>query len=107
VIGRQRSDAGFPFAFPLSRKTASVPICSDVHFETRPRHRGRVIVIDHAIDHVSGRQSIESDPIDLVNGLRAAGWTDPQIVATVHVTGIFAYMNRVAEAFGLVPPAPK
>jgi uncharacterized peroxidase-related enzyme len=35
------------------------------------------------------------------NGLRAAGWTDPQIVATVHVTAFFAYMNRVAEAFGL------
>jgi len=36
-----------------------------------------------------------------IDGLRAAGWTDPQIVATVHVTGFFAYMNRVAEAFGL------
>jgi len=33
--------------------------------------------------------------------LRALGWTDPQIVATVHVAGFFAYMNRVAEAFGL------
>ena len=33
--------------------------------------------------------------------LRAHGWTDPQIVATVHVTAFFAYMNRVAEAFGL------
>ena len=30
-----------------------------------------------------------------------AGWTDPQIVATVHVASFFAYMNRVAEAFGL------
>ena len=34
-------------------------------------------------------------------GLRAHGWTDAQIVATVHVTAFFAYMNRVAEAFGL------
>ena len=34
--------------------------------------------------------------------LRSAGWTDPQIVATIHVTSFFAYMNRVAEAFGLV-----
>lgn len=33
--------------------------------------------------------------------LRAEGWTDPQIVATVHVTAFFAYMNRVAEAFGV------
>lgn len=36
-----------------------------------------------------------------IDGLRDAGWTDPQIVATVHVTAFFAYMNRVAEAFGL------
>lgn len=36
-----------------------------------------------------------------INGLRAEGWTDPQIVATVHVTALFAYFNRVAEAFGL------
>jgi uncharacterized peroxidase-related enzyme len=39
-----------------------------------------------------------------MNGLRAAGWSDAQIVATVHVTAFFAYMNRVAEAFGLEPP---
>ena len=36
-----------------------------------------------------------------MEGLRSAGWTDREIVATVHVTGFFAYMNRVAEAFGL------
>ena len=38
-----------------------------------------------------------------IEGLRAEGWSDPQIVATVHVTGFFSYMNRVAEAFGLTP----
>lgn len=36
-----------------------------------------------------------------VDGLRAAGWTDPQIVATVHVSAFFAYMNRIAGAFGV------
>jgi uncharacterized peroxidase-related enzyme len=36
-----------------------------------------------------------------IEGLRAHGWEEPQIVAAVHVTGFFAYMNRVAEAFGL------
>ena len=36
-----------------------------------------------------------------MDGLRAEGWTDPEIVATVHVASLFAYMNRVAEAFGL------
>ena len=40
-----------------------------------------------------------------IEGLRAEGWTEPQIAATVHVTGFFSYMNRVAEAFGLVPSA--
>ena len=38
-----------------------------------------------------------------IESLRAEGWTDAQIVATVHVTGFFSYMNRVAEAFGLSP----
>jgi uncharacterized peroxidase-related enzyme len=38
-----------------------------------------------------------------IDGLRAQGWSDPQIVAAVHVTAFFAYMNRVAEAFGLSP----
>lgn len=38
-----------------------------------------------------------------ISGLRVEGWSDPQIVATVHITGLFAYMNRVAEAFGLTP----
>jgi alkylhydroperoxidase family enzyme len=41
-----------------------------------------------------------------IDGLRAEVWTDPQIIATVHVTGIFACMNRVAEAFGLTPIPP-
>lgn len=36
-----------------------------------------------------------------VDGLRTAGWSDPQIVATVHVCAFFAYMNRVAAAFGV------
>ena len=42
----------------------------------------------------------EMTEADLV-ALRAQGWSDPQIVATVHVTSFFAYMNRVAEAFGV------
>jgi uncharacterized peroxidase-related enzyme len=42
----------------------------------------------------------EMSAADLAD-LRAQGWTDPQIVATVHVTAFFAYMNRVAEAFGV------
>ena len=36
-----------------------------------------------------------------VDGLRVAGWTDSQIVATVHVCAFFSYMNRVSAAFGV------
>jgi uncharacterized peroxidase-related enzyme len=39
-----------------------------------------------------------------IERLRAEGWTDPQIVATVHVTAFFAYMNRIAEALGVTQP---
>ena len=36
-----------------------------------------------------------------IDGLRAAGWSDAQIVATVHVCAFFAYMNRISGAFGV------
>jgi uncharacterized peroxidase-related enzyme len=36
-----------------------------------------------------------------VQQLQAAGWTEPQIAEAVHVIGLFAYFNRVANAFGL------
>ena len=47
-------------------------------------------------------------------GLRKAGWSDPQIAEAVYVTALFAFFNRVADAFGLkssshrelqIPPA--
>ncbi len=39
-----------------------------------------------------------------VEGLRALGWTDPQIAECVYVTALFAFFNRVADAFGLQDP---
>lgn len=33
--------------------------------------------------------------------LRAHGWTDPQIAEMVYVTALFAFFNRVADAFGI------
>ncbi len=36
-----------------------------------------------------------------VAGLRKAGWSDPQIAEAVYVTALFAFFNRVADAFGL------
>jgi alkylhydroperoxidase family enzyme len=39
-----------------------------------------------------------------VETLRKHGWTDPQIGETVYITALFAFFNRVADAFGLEDP---
>ena len=38
-----------------------------------------------------------------VEKLRAAGWKEEQIAEAVYITALFAFFNRVADAFG-VPP---
>jgi alkylhydroperoxidase family enzyme len=39
-----------------------------------------------------------------VERLRAAGWTDPQIAEAVYIIALFAFFNRVADAFGIGSP---
>jgi alkylhydroperoxidase family enzyme len=36
-----------------------------------------------------------------VERLRQAGWTEDQIAEAVYVTALFAFFNRVADAFGV------
>jgi len=38
-----------------------------------------------------------------VEKLRAAGWEEEQIAEAVYINALFAFFNRVADAFG-VPP---
>jgi alkylhydroperoxidase family enzyme len=38
-----------------------------------------------------------------VQVLRDLGWTDPQIAEAVYITAMFAFFNRVADAFGIEP----
>jgi len=38
-----------------------------------------------------------------VQALRGQGWTDPQIAEAVYITAMFAFFNRVADAFGIAP----
>ena len=40
---------------------------------------------------------------DDVQKLRDAGWSEDQIAEAVYITAMFAFFNRVADAFG-VPP---
>ena len=35
--------------------------------------------------------------------LRDHGWTEPQIAEAVYITAMFAFFNRVADAFGIAP----
>ena len=39
-----------------------------------------------------------------VKPLRDVGWTDEQIAEAVYVVAMFAFFNRVADAFGLQDP---
>ncbi len=38
-----------------------------------------------------------------VQHLRDHGWKEPQIAEAVYVTAMFAFFNRVADAFGIAP----
>ena len=38
-----------------------------------------------------------------VQSLRDHGWTEPQIAEAVYITAMFAFFNRVADAFGIAP----
>jgi alkylhydroperoxidase family enzyme len=37
-----------------------------------------------------------------IERLRQHGWSDPQIAEAVYVTALFAFFNRVADAFGII-----
>lgn len=39
-----------------------------------------------------------------VQTLRDIGWSDPQIAECVYIASLFAFFNRVADAFGLEDP---
>jgi len=40
---------------------------------------------------------------DDVRKLREFGWSDNQISEAVYITALFAFFNRVADAFGIPP----
>lgn len=39
-----------------------------------------------------------------VQHLRDLGWTDPQMAEAIYIAALFAFFNRVADAFGLADP---
>ncbi|MFN0017007.1 MAG: carboxymuconolactone decarboxylase family protein [Pirellulaceae bacterium] len=49
------------------------------------------------------RHAYKNTPED-VQKVRGAGWTEEQIAEGVYVVAMFAFFNRVADAFGLEDP---
>ena len=49
------------------------------------------------------RHAYKNTPED-VQRVRDAGWTEPQIAEGVYIVALFAFFNRVADAFGLEDP---
>ncbi len=56
------------------------------------------VLLDYAelITKAASRSTAED-----VQKLRDAGWNDNQISEAVYVTALFAFFNRVADAFGV------
>jgi alkylhydroperoxidase family enzyme len=46
-------------------------------------------------------RAASSSTADDVQKVRDAGWKEDQIAETVYVTAMFAFFNRVADAFGV------
>ena len=46
-------------------------------------------------------RSAHSSTHEDVEKLRTLGWTEEQISEAVYVTALFAFFNRVADAFGI------
>jgi len=64
-----------------------------------PRHRLLLDFVETVVRHAY-RVTDEQ-----VAGLREAGWTDEQIAETVYVAALFSMFVRLADAFGIEPPA--
>ena len=48
-------------------------------------------------------EAYKSTPAE-IQAVRDAGYTDPEIAEAVYIAALFAFFNRVADAFGLQDP---
>jgi alkylhydroperoxidase family enzyme len=56
------------------------------------------------VDYVSKvTQAAYKTSAEDVQGLRDVGYSEPQIAEAVYITAMFAFFNRVADAFGIPP----
>ena len=57
-------------------------------------------LLDYVTKVTEAAYRTTSDDVQL---LREHGWTEPQIAEAVYITAMFAFFNRVADAFGISP----
>jgi uncharacterized peroxidase-related enzyme len=64
---------------------------------------------ERALLHFAGKVNTNSSAIaraDVDSAMRA-GWTEAQVAEAVHIAGLFAAFNRIANGFGLPSPYPE
>ena len=93
-----------------SRRDASDRLrLGDRGFERGDAGGERFVLLTRLLRHfahgleILTRHAYKNTPAD-VQRVRQAGWTDEQISEAAYVAAIFAFFNRVADAFGLVDP---
>jgi uncharacterized peroxidase-related enzyme len=107
----------------LSRQNAC-PYCADSHGALLATQGGRPEVIcalqegdlnpqiftgaELALLNFAAKVNANSPPLthNDVEVATRAGWTEAQIAETVHIAGLFAAFNRIANGFGLPSPYP-
>ena len=68
------------------------------HASISPPERALLGVVKLVTEHAYRCQDED------VSAVRQAGWSDPQIAEAIYITAMFAFFNRVADAFGLQDP---
>src|SRR5437870_362215 len=68
------------------------------HASITPEERALLALVKIVTEHAYRCQDED------VEKVRQAGWSDPQIAEAIYITAMFAFFNRVADAFGLEDP---
>lgn len=68
--------------------------------------QARLVPAERELLEFARKLTLQSHQIvaDDLQRLRTVGWTDAQLAEAVYVVAMFAFFNRVADAFGLTDP---
>ncbi len=90
---------GHAYFLSLHEPDPRIPAClSRFDLDAAPLIPAERALLDFAV--LVSRHAYRTTDADVAT-LRNHGWTDPQIAECVYVTALFAFFNRVADAFGI------